>query len=242
MAPRHSCHQIRFMLMCPCIINDLFENDGRCYRKLSCWTEQELTVRVQKSTYPPDSSALNLFFITNGFFKRSLKENQPDSSEHLLDWISECVFVSSYFKPSPTLTFALLDVVYQKPVLCILKPEPAPLWCLQSGPNPWSWWFWLRHMADCTLRTAARIQFHLTPWDDSKWNAVVPIVMSCTHQWLIELWWCSLHVYNIVETCAGSWQLYYSAPCSSDTVGLMQQERLWPILVIYYICAFTLHN
>lgn len=33
MAPRHSCHPVRFMLMGPCIINDLFDNDGRCYRE-----------------------------------------------------------------------------------------------------------------------------------------------------------------------------------------------------------------
>lgn len=39
-----------------------------CYRKLSCWTEQEMTVGLQKSSYQPDSTCHNLFSMANRFF------------------------------------------------------------------------------------------------------------------------------------------------------------------------------
>lgn len=172
MAPRHSCHQIRFMLMCPCIINDLFENDGRCYRKLSCWTEQELTVRVQKSTYQPDSTALNLFFITHGFFiKRSLKDRQTSvyNTFHRTEFLNVFLFGPTLNLRPPsviTLTFALLEFVYRKHVFfCVLKTEPAPPVVPTFGSKPLFLGFWLRHMACWTL-----ICFHSTPCEDSKWN------------------------------------------------------------------------
>lgn len=177
MAPRHSCHQIRFMLMCPCIINDLFENDGRCYRKLSCWTEQELTVRVQKSTYQPDSSALNLFFITNWFFiKRRLKENQPDTSEH------------------PFATHCL-------PVVCKTWTCPPVLPTFGSKP----------------LFLVVLAPVHLTPCDDSTWKAVVLIVYELHSPVQFEMTGAAC-MYTPTRNISS--KLYYSAPCSSDTVIL----------------------
>lgn len=82
MAPRHSCHWIRCMLMCPCIINDLFESEGPCYRKLSCWTEQEMTGGLQKSCYQPDFTCHNLFSVTNRFFTKTPQRNTAAASRH----------------------------------------------------------------------------------------------------------------------------------------------------------------